>query len=371
MILTQWLLRLRCVSLALGFKLTFVLFAVLAHAQMPGTPIPWTPCAVYSVTYDSNGATSGSVQDQTFYRCRSKVTVATNSGELTKANSIFGGWNTSPDGNGINYPAGTGTFIMGTHHVTLYAKWNAFTCGDNAANNCYTGINAAALQADGTTTTALGKNISYIFANGISGFKVWRETNGTRILAANGLDQWSKALDPNGTGQSASDFSDPEIGTPATRIEGRVCPGNVFIDDSNKFTINNCLYYTPSYPAQSVTADGSDGISGLGPWSGIPPVLPAKWYVGNILACSSKGMRLPTLYETTANQPVSFLPTSDGTPTVWGGSDRVPSVTSGHWTWTSTSHTEILGIEYWCWSGTGTSYCDFEGSSASVRCVIP
>lgn len=81
----------------------------------------------YSVTYAANGATSGSVPtDATSYEDGDTVTVATNSGNLAKTGYTFGGWNTSADGTGTNYSAGTGTFTI-TDDTTLYAKWNVDT----------------------------------------------------------------------------------------------------------------------------------------------------------------------------------------------------------------------------------------------------
>lgn len=249
---------------------------------------------------------------------------------------------------------------MSAANVTLYAKWS--TCGDTAANNCYTGSNAAALQAFGTTTTALGKNISYVFANGSSGFKVWREVGGTRILAANGLDQWAKALNLNGIGLSTTDFSDPNIGTSTTAIEGRVCPGNVYIDDNFPITAGNCVYYSPSFAAQTLNANGDDNGAQLGfsRWSTL------TWYRGNIKRCSDRRMRLPTLYETTyPSNPGGGVP-SNWTPNSWGGG--VPAST---YTWTATGNISDQR-HFWTWSGTSGAVQGFDAyQGRTVRCVLP
>ena len=85
-----------------------------------------TVVVTYSVTYDGNGATSGSVpEDNTAYTSGQSVTVAGNTGNLAKTGYAFDGWNTQNDGQGTNYAANE-TFSI-TANTTLYAKWNAKT----------------------------------------------------------------------------------------------------------------------------------------------------------------------------------------------------------------------------------------------------
>ena len=77
----------------------------------------------YSVTYDANGATSGTVPvDSNSYAAGATVTVLGNTGGLAKTGYSFAWWNTKADGTGTNYTAG-GTFTMGSANVTLYAQW--------------------------------------------------------------------------------------------------------------------------------------------------------------------------------------------------------------------------------------------------------
>ena len=84
-----------------------------------------TPAA-YTVTYDANGATSGTVPtDSTSYDANASVTVLGNTGNLVKTDYTFAGWNTKADGTGTDYAAGD-TFTI-TADTTLYAKWTANT----------------------------------------------------------------------------------------------------------------------------------------------------------------------------------------------------------------------------------------------------
>ncbi len=92
----------------------------------------------YSVTYNVNGATSGSVPaGPTDYDYQETVTVLANLGALEKipipagtAEAYkFGGWDIVEDGSNTIYTAGM-TFDMGTSDVTLIANWVEFEIGD-------------------------------------------------------------------------------------------------------------------------------------------------------------------------------------------------------------------------------------------------
>jgi uncharacterized repeat protein (TIGR02543 family) len=77
----------------------------------------------YTMTYNANGATSGSVPSNgSFTSGGSATTVATNSGSLQRTGYTFSGWNTSANGNGTAYAAGTGSYSTNAN-VTFYAEW--------------------------------------------------------------------------------------------------------------------------------------------------------------------------------------------------------------------------------------------------------
>ncbi|MDD6396637.1 MAG: InlB B-repeat-containing protein [Firmicutes bacterium] len=76
----------------------------------------------YKVTYDANGATSGSVpQDNTRYLGGESVTVA-EKGSLAKTDCTFKEWNTKANGTGTSYNEND-VFNMPSSDVTLYAIW--------------------------------------------------------------------------------------------------------------------------------------------------------------------------------------------------------------------------------------------------------
>ena len=78
----------------------------------------------YTVTYNGNGHTGGSVpSDTNSYEQNSTVTVRSNAGGLVKTGYTFMGWNTQPDGKGVSYSGGD-IFQVLSVNVTLYAIWN-------------------------------------------------------------------------------------------------------------------------------------------------------------------------------------------------------------------------------------------------------
>lgn len=77
----------------------------------------------YTVTYDGNGSTGGTVPATAEYDKGATVTVAGNTSGLVKTGSNFAGWNTSADGSGTTYQGGN-TFTINAN-TTLYALWTA------------------------------------------------------------------------------------------------------------------------------------------------------------------------------------------------------------------------------------------------------
>ena len=80
----------------------------------------WT-ADTYSVTYNGNGNTSGTVPDAQTKTYGVPLTLRTNTGTLAKTGFTFNGWNTSADGTGTSYAAGAS--YSGNAALTLYARW--------------------------------------------------------------------------------------------------------------------------------------------------------------------------------------------------------------------------------------------------------
>ncbi len=83
----------------------------------------WKALPTYTVTYNGNGNTSGSVPiDNNYYFEGGTVTVLDNPYSLAKNGFSFAGWSISPLGNGKIYHEGN-TFIIGNSDVVFYSIW--------------------------------------------------------------------------------------------------------------------------------------------------------------------------------------------------------------------------------------------------------
>jgi uncharacterized repeat protein (TIGR02543 family) len=84
----------------------------------------WT-ANTYSITYDSNSATAGTVPtSQSYTTGGSALTLASNSGTLARTGYTFSGWNSAADGNGTTYTVSQ-TNVTITTNKTFYAAWTA------------------------------------------------------------------------------------------------------------------------------------------------------------------------------------------------------------------------------------------------------
>jgi hypothetical protein len=166
-------------------KALFVLFGLFCFVALFSCKNPFSP-ATFTVTYDANGATGGSVPtDSKAYHQDSKVTVLGNTGSLVKTGFAFAGWNTMSDGTGTSYAA-KATFAVGTGDVTLYAVWaltHTVTYDANGATSGSVPTDSKAYK-QGASVTVLG-NIGYLAKAGGYAFTGWNTmADGTGISYA-------------------------------------------------------------------------------------------------------------------------------------------------------------------------------------------
>jgi uncharacterized repeat protein (TIGR02543 family) len=83
----------------------------------------WTELPTYAVTYNSNGATSGTAPAAQTKTQDVALTLSGNTGSLAKTGHTFAGWNTAADGAGANYAVGAS--YTADAGVVLYAQWTA------------------------------------------------------------------------------------------------------------------------------------------------------------------------------------------------------------------------------------------------------
>ena len=193
-------------------------FSILADTTLYAT---WSP--VFTVTYQANGSTNGTVPTDTNspYIANTTVTVLTNSGTLVKTGNTFDGWNSQTNGSGIPYATGT-TFQI-TSNTILYAKWNV---------NNYT----VTYDANGSTTGTAPSSQTAPYNTSVT----LRTNSGTLIKTNNLFDGWNTQADGLGTSYA--------VGTPFV------------IPDSNttlyaKWTPTYTVTYTPNSGTGNVPTD--------------------------------------------------------------------------------------------------------------------
>ena len=76
----------------------------------------------FTISYNANGAESGSVPASQHGDEETSQAIQSNTGNLAKSGYLFDGWNTTSDGSGTTYAPG---FSYKGNDLTLYAKWAA------------------------------------------------------------------------------------------------------------------------------------------------------------------------------------------------------------------------------------------------------
>jgi uncharacterized protein (TIGR02145 family)/uncharacterized repeat protein (TIGR02543 family) len=140
-----------------------------------------TGLATYTVTYDGNGNTGGSVPSAQTKTQGVALTLSGNTGSLVKTGYTFARWNTAANGSGTDYAEGAS--YTADANVTLYAKWTS------------TGITA------GPTVTDADGNV---YASIVIGTQTWTVENlrttkyndGTSIPHVTDGTEWSNLSTP-------------------------------------------------------------------------------------------------------------------------------------------------------------------------------
>ena len=111
------------------------------------------PSPTYTVTYNGNSSTGGSVPSSR--TSSSSFTVAANSGALVRAGYTFAGWNTAANGSGTTYTAGSSTLSMSAN-TTLYAQWTANTLTVTTDEQGGSAIDSVSTTTGGTVSSSPG-----------------------------------------------------------------------------------------------------------------------------------------------------------------------------------------------------------------------
>ncbi len=122
--------------------------------------------STYPITYNANGATSGSVPAAQTKIHDVALILGANSSALVKTGYTFSGWNTAADGTGTNHAAGAN--YTANAALNLYAKWTLNTHTVSAAANIQNGSITPATRSVGhnaTTTFTVTPNPGYAIAS--------------------------------------------------------------------------------------------------------------------------------------------------------------------------------------------------------------
>ena len=116
----------------------------------------------YTVSFDGNGATSGTMASQTFTAGKS-AKLTPNS--FVKTGYTFDGWNTKADGTGTSY-ANNASYtatsnITSTSNITLYAKWKAANAAPTTPTVTLSSKTTSSFVVKAVSTDADGDNLIY------------------------------------------------------------------------------------------------------------------------------------------------------------------------------------------------------------------
>lgn len=225
-----------------------------------GSATPTPVVSTYTVTYQANGSTSGTVPvDSQSYNQGATVAVLGNTGSLALTGYTFSGWNTMANGSGTAYAA-PGTCTMGTANVTFYAQWTASTpsvIGYAYVANQYTngtgGISQYTIGANGALTAMTPAAVD---CGNIPIF-VTLHPSGKYLYVSNEEDS------PAG---SISQFTVGADGTLTAMSPAKVVTGGVY-PAAMKITPNGNFLYVENGQSTSISQFGIGATGALTPLS--------------------------------------------------------------------------------------------------------
>lgn len=107
----------------------------------------------YTVTFNGNGSTAGSMSNQTI-AAFATANLTTNA--FTRTGFTFSGWNSAADGSGTSYADGA-SYTMGTANAALFAQWVVFV-GPCLSENFNSGTRPSGWTDSGASGITYGSN---------------------------------------------------------------------------------------------------------------------------------------------------------------------------------------------------------------------
>lgn len=329
----------------------------------------WVPSPTYSVTYNGNTNTGGSVPvDGNAYAAGATVTVLGNTGSLVKTGYTFAGWNTAANGSGTSYSAGA-TFTIVTS-TTLYAQWtlNSYTVTFNSNGGSAVSSQSVPYNTTATQPTAPTKT-GYTFAGWYSDPGLTTAFNFTTPITAD-ISLYAKwtvnnyTVSFNSNGGSAVSSQSVAYNTVATQPAAPTKTGYTFAGWYSDAGLTSVFNFTTA-----ITADTT---------------LYAKWTINNYtVTFNSNGGSAVTsqsvAYNTTATAPAA--PTKAGNTFAGWYSDAglttpfvfttpITSDTTLYAKWTLIQYTlKFVAGDYGAILGTKTQTVSYGNSSSQVKAV--
>jgi len=193
-----------------------------AGNQSGTTSFSVTILETYTVAYNANGATGGSAPSTQTKTQGVTLTLATNSGGLTRTGYTFTGWNTNSAGTGDSYGAGGLYYVDAS--ITLYAEWSAntyaVTLNQQSGGGGTTSVTAtydAAMPAATAPTrtgytfggyyTGTGGSGTQYYTNTMASARAWNITSPTTLYARWTAINYTVTLNPDGGGGGTGSVS--------------------------------------------------------------------------------------------------------------------------------------------------------------------
>ena len=205
-------------------------FGVAFKSLSWGSTTPQTqgPATTYTIAYDGNGSTTGTVPASHTGKVGANFTVLGNTGTLVKTGYTFSGWNTAADGTGTTYAVGS-SIMMPKDGATLYAVWTASSLvltynanGGSGAPVNESRVAGAVANLSSTAPTRSGYTFNgwYTNAAGTGGTSYAAGASFTMPGTATTLyAQWTAATGTiayNGNGNSSGSAPSSSTGTSGT-----------------------------------------------------------------------------------------------------------------------------------------------------------
>jgi len=291
-----------------GYRLAGWFTAVTGGSSVGAGGATYTPTAnitlyarwiqVFTVTYNGNGNTGGSVPTDASspYDTGSTVTVKTNSGSLVKTGSTFNGWNTAANGTGTAY-AVSATFTISAN-TTLYAQWtlntytisysaNSATSGTAPANQTKThgvnitlATNTGSLARTGFTfsgwnTQTGGGGTDYaagssytadaaltLYAKWVANYVVtWIASGGSNGTQTTSLPPGNAHTAPSPGTQTGYNFNGYYDTIANDYLIGPIATGGTYTPTANKTLYARWSAIIPNISSITVTGNGTAGVT--------------------------------------------------------------------------------------------------------------